>query len=123
ATAGLCAADQGGDKFWRLHNQLFLAQAQAGQADAEHNDVGRFSDANLQNYAQQVGLDMTRFNDCYNAGAADKITQITNQQRQASSFGLTGTPGFLINGAPFGNGGAPNSIDDWRNELNGILNA
>jgi protein-disulfide isomerase len=122
ATAGMCAADQGGDKFWRLHNLLFLTEAQAGQADTEHNDVGRFSDGNLKGFAQQVGLDMARFNACYDS-PADKVTEITNQQRQAQSFGLTGTPGFLINGSPFGNGGAPNSLDDWRTQLDSILNA
>ena len=123
AKAGLCAADQGGDKFWRLHNLLFLTQAQAGQGDEEHNDVGRFSDDQLKKFAQQAGVDTAKFNDCYDNSAADKVAQITDQQRQASSFGLTGTPGFLINGSPFGNGGAPNSIDDWRTALDGILNA
>ena len=123
AVAGLCAADQGGDFFWKYHNILFTTEAKAGQADSgnEKIDVGRFSDDNLKNYASQIGLDRTKFDSCFD-NSSDKINTITDQQRSAQSFGITGTPGFLINGAPFGTG-TPNTLDDWRKVLDGVLNA
>jgi protein-disulfide isomerase len=121
AIAGLCAADQGGDKFWRYKDLLFTAEAKAGQADSEKTDVGRFSNANLKDFATQAGLDRTKFDTCLD-NSSDKVNTITDQTRQAKSFGITGTPGFLINGAPFGTG-TPNSLDDWRKVLDGVLNA
>ena len=67
-----------------------------------------------------MGLDRTQFDSCF-GNSSDKVNTITDQQRTAKSFGITGTPGFLINGQPLGTG-TPSTLDDWRSLLNGVLN-
>lgn len=118
AIAAQCAADQ--DKFWQYHNLLFLTQAKAGQGTTEKSNVGRFADDKLKQFATDVGLDRTKFDTCYdNRTPLDTILQ---QQRDANSFGITGTPGFLINGQPLG-AGTPNSIDDWKQIVTNVENS
>lgn len=112
ALAMQCAADQ--NKFWEYHNKVFLVEAEAGQATTEKVDVGRFSDDKLKQYASDLGLDRTKFDECFNT---DKYLQdIQNSRRTASSLGLNGTPSFVINGTPLGQG-APDSLDGWRKLL------
>ena len=118
AIASQCAADQ--DKFWQYHNLLYLTQAKAGQGTVEKNNVGRFADDKLKQFATDIGLDRTKFDSCYdNRTPLDSILQ---QQREANSFGITGTPGFLVNGQPLGTG-TPNSIDDWKQVVTNVENA
>ena len=112
ALAAECAADQ--DKFWQFHDALFLAQAKAGQLETEKKNVGRFSDSKLKDLASELGLDRTKFDTCYDG--KEHLDLVNNHQRTASSFGITGTPGFLINGSPLGSG-APATVDDWRKLL------
>lgn len=109
ATAGLCAAEQ--NKFWEYHNKLFWVQADAGQSDNERLNVGRFSDDKLKEYAVELGLDEAAFETCLNS--PDQLAVLTEQQRTAQSFGIRGTPGFLVNGQPIGSG-TPADIDAWR---------
>ncbi len=118
AIAAQCAADQ--NKFWDYHNQLFLIQAKAGQGTTEKTNVGRFADDKLKQLAVDLGLDTGKFNTCYdNRTPLDTILQ---QQRDANSFGITGTPGFLVNGQPLGTG-TPNTIDDWKQIVTNVENA
>ncbi len=118
AIASQCAADQ--DKFWQYHNLLYLTQAKAGQGTVEKNNVGRFADDKLKQFATDIGLDRAKFDSCYdNRTPLDSILQ---QQREANSFGITGTPGFLVNGQPLGTG-TPNSIDDWKQVVTNVENA
>lgn len=118
AQAGQCAAAEG--KFWPYYDKLYLVQAQAGQVSNEKQNVGRFSAANLVSYAGDVGLDKNTFSQCLNSGKYDSAIQ--NVVLQAKNFGITATPGFLVNGTPIGSG-TPATIDDWRKALNQILNA
>ncbi|MGH2631917.1 MAG: DsbA family protein [Tepidiformaceae bacterium] len=110
AEAAQCAADQ--DKFWPYHNLLFLTQAQAGQSSDEQSNIGRFSGDNLKQMAGTLGLDRAAFDSCYDSGKYDQL--INDQYEQAHSFGLNGTPGFVLNGKPLGSG-VPPSLDYWRN--------
>lgn len=118
AIAAQCASEQ--DKFWQYHNLLFLTQAKAGQATVEKNNAGRFSDANLKQFASDLGLDRTKFDSCFDNRTP--LDNILEQQREANSFGITGTPGFLVNGQPLG-AGTPNSIDDWKQIVTNVENA
>lgn len=108
ATAGQCAADQ--DKFWEYQNALFTLQADEGQLSSEKLNAGRFSDDQLKQFAGDVGLDQAAFDTCLDSSEALEAVQA--QTAQAGSFGLRGTPSFLINGIPLG--GTPNSLDSWR---------
>jgi protein-disulfide isomerase len=109
ALASQCAADQ--DKFWQYHHELFLIQARAGQVEDEETNVGRFSDDNLKRIAGDLGLDQQAFNTCYDS--REHLDLVTTQQREANQFGITGTPGFLVNGRPLGSG-TPQGIEAWR---------
>lgn len=118
ALASQCAADQ--DKFWQYHNRLFLEQAKADQWGNEELNVGRFSDEKLKQYASEVGLDTASFNACFDGN--EHLDLITEQQRTAQQFGITGTPGFLVNGQPLG-AGTPADIDAWRQLVENVENA
>lgn len=116
AQAGMCAADQ--DKFWPYYEQLYLVQAKAGQVSHEKQNVGRFSNDNLVSYATDVGLDKDKFEQCLNSGQF--VSAVQDSTNQAKSFGLTATPGFLLNGQVMGSG-APSSMDGWHTILDGEL--
>ena len=100
AKAAECVSQQ--DKFWQFHNRLFLVQAEAGQAKSEKTNVGRFSDANLKGYAKELGIDEAKYDTCF--ASEDTLKAVQTSQQQATQFGIRGTPGFLINGAPIGSG-------------------
>jgi protein-disulfide isomerase len=77
--AARCANDQ--RKFWEFHDLLF--------ANAPAPDE-------FKRYAQQVGLDVTKFESClssrtHNAGVQKDIDE-------GKALGITGTPAFFING-------------------------
>jgi protein-disulfide isomerase len=120
AMAGQCAADQ--NKFWQYHHLLFLTQARAGNADVggEDNNSGRFSDEKLKQFASEVGLDQAQFDNCYDT--REHLELVTNQQREANSFGITGTPGFTVNGQALGSG-TPQGIEAWRQIVTNVENA
>jgi len=84
AQAAMEAFAQGGsEKFWRMHDLLFQNQRAIARGD-------------LERYAQQVGLDMTRFRRALDTNAhRDKIEA---DQALARQIGANGTPNFFING-------------------------
>jgi protein-disulfide isomerase len=81
AEAGQCAQEQG--KFWELHDLMF-----------ENQDALMVDD--LKGYAQEAGLDAATFNDCLDSGKTAQEIQRDYQDGQVA--GVTGTPGFLVNG-------------------------
>jgi protein-disulfide isomerase len=81
AIAAQCANDQG--KFWEMHDDLF-------------NNQAKLEDGDLKDYAKQLGLDMTKFNDCFD-GKHPEAT-IERSKREAETLGIQATPSFLING-------------------------
>ena len=86
AEAAYCAGNQG--RFWDYHDLLFENQAGENQ--------GAFSRKNLLKFAETIQLDLNQFSDCLNNG---KYTEQVNQdQMDAQSSGIQGTPSFLING-------------------------
>lgn len=118
ALASQCAADQG--KFWQYHNRLFVEQAKAGQVEDEKLNVGRYTDDKLKSFASELGLDSAKFNACLDSG--EHLDAVTDQQRVARQFGITGTPGFIVNGQPLG-AGTPSDIDAWRQLVENVENA
>lgn len=82
ALAARAAQAQG--KFWEYHDLLYASQS------------GVFSEDMLYNLAREVDLDVEKFeNDLENARYAEAINEDFQEgQRQ----GITGTPGFVING-------------------------
>jgi len=79
-----CANEQG--KFWEMRDMLFKNSA---NLENEH----------LQNYAEQLGLDVTAFDSCL---ASDRYLQeMDKDSAEAKRVGITGTPSFVI-GKPKG---------------------
>jgi len=79
--ASAAAADQG--RFWEYHDKLF-------------GNPGKLARAELIKYAQELGLDMKRFEDGL-AGGRGK-TAIEADLAEARALGATGTPSFFVNG-------------------------
>jgi protein-disulfide isomerase len=86
AEAAECAGEQG--KYWEMHDTLFASQAEwSGQQDA----VARF-----KALAADLKLDLSPFADCLDSGAY--AARVASDQAEGLEAGVTGTPGFLING-------------------------
>ena len=82
AAAALAAGKQG--KFWEYHDRLF-------------QNYNRLNDQILQEQAQQLGLDMQKFEKDMND---PQISQVINQDLQdGAKAGVRGTPTIYVNGA------------------------
>ena len=79
--AAIAAEKQG--KFWEYHDKLFANQQKLKLED-------------LKRYARELGLDMKRFE--------EDLVDLQNKKRidedkaEAQALGVTGTPGFFVNG-------------------------
>ncbi len=83
AIAANCAIPQG--KYWELHTLLMKNQTS-------------LDDASLKGFAQQVGVDMAKWEQCrLDPAVADEITR---DAKEGSAAGVSGTPAFFINGIP-----------------------
>jgi protein-disulfide isomerase len=76
-------AQGGNEKFWQLHDLLFENQRALDRAQ-------------LEQYAQKVGLDMEKVRKALDEGTHSKT--IAADQAVASQFGANGTPYFFVNG-------------------------
>jgi protein-disulfide isomerase len=91
AEAARCAGEQG--KFWEYHDLLF-------------GDQGRLDQAGLMDKARTLKLDEKQFESCL---TSEKYkAQIEQDSKDGMRAGVTGTPGFFINGM-FLNGNQPES--------------
>jgi len=81
AEAAMAANEQG--KFWEYHDKLFANQQALERAD-------------LEKYAQDIGLNMNQFKAGLDSGKFK--AHITRDQAEAAKAGAQGTPTFLING-------------------------
>lgn len=88
--AAYCAGRQ--DKFWQFHDAVY--------ADTS-GDAG---DAVLARFAQAAGLDQAAFTACLADGEARQA--VARDATEGEGLGLTGTPGFFINGREL-NGAQP----------------
>lgn len=99
AKAALCALSQ--NKFWQFHDRLFL-------------DQKNFSNDDLLNYAQQVGLDMDKFTPCFNSKIINDW--VDEDSKAAVDANVRGTPTFFVNGNNKVEGVIP--VADWEKALN-----
>ena len=81
AEAARCANDQG--KFWEFHDKLY-----GGGTDASPETLTRL--------AREIDMDVVAFQQCLSTGK--HRSDIDRDIQEATSFGVTGTPGFFING-------------------------
>lgn len=80
AEAAQCANEQ--NAFWPFHDKLFNSDT--------------LSDAVYQQYAQDLNLNMTQFNECYSTHKYQKAIQ--DDSNFALNMGVNSTPTFFING-------------------------
>jgi protein-disulfide isomerase len=96
ANAALCAREIGGDDvFWRYNDALFNAGPQA------------LSRAKYIEIAGQTGIGGAAFESCVDSAKYNSLIQ--QQTSYAQGLGVTGTPGFFINGIPV-SGAQPYSV-------------
>lgn len=88
AEASECAGDQG--QFWEYHDTLFANQNGENQ--------GAFSQANLKQFAVELGLEAEAFNACLDSGQHTATVQ--NESAFAQALGVRSTPSFVLNGQP-----------------------
>lgn len=81
AEAAECAGEQ--DKFWEMHDILF-EQGVAGGVDS------------FKQFASDIGLNTAEFNECLDSGSM--AAEVAKDMRDGQAVGITGTPGFIING-------------------------
>ena len=81
AEAARCAKEQG--KFWPYHDKLMAAGTDA-------------SPEKLNGYAQELGLDVAAFEQCFSSGKYKAAVQ--KDVEEGSRLGVNGTPAFFING-------------------------
>jgi len=86
ANASMCAADQ--NRFWDYHDILF--------ANWKSENAGAFSDKRLVAFAKSLGLDMDKFNTCFNANTFK--SQINQDLQAGNKAGVNGTPSVFVNG-------------------------
>ena len=86
AEAAECANEQG--KFWEYHDYLFNNQGS--------ENSGAFSKANLEKFAQTLGLDSTQFNSCLESDKYAKNVQ--DDLSAGQKAGVNGTPATFVNG-------------------------
>jgi protein-disulfide isomerase len=85
--AAECSGEQG--KYWVMHDTLFSAPSEWDTTEATAREV-------FAVYAERIGLDTPRFDDCmaqgrYRAG-------ISSNMAEGRRMGVTGTPTFIVNG-------------------------
>jgi protein-disulfide isomerase len=81
AEAAECANEQG--KFWAYNENLFAKNT-------------ALTVTNLKQYAKDLGLDTTKFDQCLDSGKMKSVVQ--KDVTDATSYGVSGTPTFYING-------------------------
>jgi len=81
AKAAVAAGRQ--DRFWEMHDLIFENQ-------------GALTEEKFLEHARALGLDVERFQQDY--ASEDVAREIAEDMNQARRLGVTGTPGFFING-------------------------
>jgi len=103
AEASMAANAQG--KFWEYQDVLFQNQQTLGRAD-------------LEKYAEQVGLDMDKFKNALDSGTFKE--RVGEDQKLGSKSGVQGTPTIFVNGRKYeGPREAPKMIELIDKEILG----
>ena len=81
AEAAECAKEQ--EKYWEYHDKLY-------------NNINDLDNESLKQYAKDLGLDITQFNECLDSGKM--ASEVEKDFQDGASYGISGTPTFFING-------------------------
>ncbi len=100
SNASMCANEQG--KFWEMHATIF--------ANWKGENEGAYNDSRLQLMAENIGLDMKSFKDCFTA--KKYLADIQADLDLGAKMGVTGTPTVFVNGKRAGEQGKIATYDD-----------
>ena len=84
ALAGLCAQEQGGNYFWKLHDFMF-----DNQSKLDSNSLKEVA-------AKFQGFDRTKFNDCVDKNKY--MAKVDADIQEGQNLGVKSTPTFFLNG-------------------------
>jgi protein-disulfide isomerase len=111
ANAAMCAKEQ--DKFWEMKASLY--------ANWNGENQGAFRNTRLEAMAESIGLDMSDFNNCFDANAyKDDIQADFDLGKQ---MGVSGTPSVFVNGARAGQPGYIASYQEIADAVEAALAA
>jgi protein-disulfide isomerase len=113
ANAAMCAAEQG--RFWDYHAITF--------ANWIGENAGSFTRPRLIAFAQNIDLDMTRFDQCFQENKYS--AQIQQDVEEGSKLGVPPTPGIFVNGKMVVSSAGQNyipSFDDISRAIEAGLN-
>lgn len=96
ALASLCAEEQG--RFWEYHDKIFKNQRE-------------LSDAALKKWAEELGLNETKFNICLDEERYK--SRVDEDYLLGQEVGVGGTPTFYVNGR----------MVEWKDQTEGWFNA
>ena len=108
ANAAMCANEQG--KFWDMHAIIY--------ANWNGENQGNLNDRRLQAMAESIGLDMSAFNDCFNANKYK--SEIQADFDRGSKMGVNGTPTVFVNGSQVGQSGKIATYDEIAQAVNAV---
>ena len=110
AVAAACAAEQGEENFWLMHDQLYTRQTE-WQAAGDPAEL-------LLAYARAMAVDTVQFQRCWSSGAAAQ--RVARAGRTAEQLGVRATPTFFVDGRRI-EGALP--VAEFRAVLNKALAA
>lgn len=100
ALATECAREQ--DRFWEMHNRLFTR--------LNTREDAPLSEETLVSFAQELGLETRSFSECLSSQRY--LDEVRLDYQTAQTYGLRGTPGFVINGVVYAIGAQPFEVFD-----------
>ena len=113
AIASVCAAQQDDDAFWTLHDSYFR-----NQQTIDPSNVLAMS----REYLSESGLDFDVWSTCAGNAESEAYQQasnaIDNAMATGGTYGVSGTPGFFVNGR-FINGALP--LETFEEVIDEIL--
>lgn len=87
AVAAECAKEQKPDAYWKLYHSFFENQGAVNPQNVKEK---------AQEYLKDTGIDMTKWNDCYDNKKT--LQKVKAEMAEGQALGVTGTPAFFING-------------------------
>lgn len=88
AEAANCAKDQ--DMYWEMHDKLFKEQNEISP-----RRTAKFDSSKISQWAEEIGLDMDKYNRCMDS---DKYkSEVQEDLQEGQNLGVSGTPTFFIN--------------------------
>ena len=91
-----------------MYRKLFDTPEQWGHQQTPQRDT-------FFGYAEELGLDMERFESAYNDPAT--LERIEQSKQDGQSLGVSGTPTFFLDGERL----EPTSVTDLENSINAAL--